>query len=349
MKIYYFNLNVGSGIENIGNLIKGMLDGYDVVEYSYQNPPYLIIQDMVVHQPDVILLNEFYPRTICAAYYYKVTHPGTRIIFINHCLSTLQALPFDPKKGPKDIDHDRVVLINNFFRNEVEMIINLNWYPYEVSLPDWLDRKVIHHLFPVDPNKFCVKTAWTNRTGDFLYFGNVLPHKLSLEFLEKFSKTNIVLDVYGKVYPDRFKEYTEFFLAMKNINYQGFAAEEDIQKIMNDYRFFISARDGHEPFMGTMAEVIMSGMIPLVANDRTKPKADWIDHYTGCYLEYQTVDELLEAMQFYLMRKNDVQFTNILNQRSLDNAKEMSGRTSIGRFKELLRTVLSNEPKASNT
>lgn len=341
-KIFFYNLNVGSGIEKIGNIILEMLDEFNVTEYKMQNPACILISELAKCHPDVIIMNEFYPRLIHTTYFYKALFPETKVILINHTLSLLQALPLDTNLDdvhPKHIDKDGKVLINYAFQNKIDHIINLNWYPYDVGLPAWLERKVEHKLFPVRDSEFNITTPFRQREKDFLYFGNVLPHKLSLEFLKAFAKTDMQLDIYGKMFEER-KEYNKVIEGASNINYLGYCPSEKVGEVMNSYRFFISARDGHEPFMTAMAEVIMSGMIPLVANDRTKPNANWIDHYTGCYLEYQTVGDLLEMMGYYLERKNDSQFIATLEMRSYENSVEMTKRTSCEEFKKVLDNLI---------
>lgn len=344
-KIFFYNLNVGSGIEKIGNVILGMLGGYNVTEYKMQNPPCILIDELAKCRPDVIIMNEFYPRLIHTAYFYKSLFPETKVILINHTLSMLRALPLDIDKDKQlsHIDKDGRVLINYAFRNRIDHVINLNWYPYDVGLPDWLEKKTEHILFPVRDNEFNITVPFGERKMDFLYFGNVLSHKLSLEFLKEFAKTDMVLDIYGKMFDKpELKEYNELIEKTPDINYLGFCPKEKVQEVMNSYRFFISARDGHEPFMTVMAEVIMSGMIPLVANDRTKKGSEWIDHYTGCYLEYQTVSELLEMMRYYLEQKDDSEFITVLAKRSTENSAEMTGRTSCEEFKKALLRIIKS-------
>lgn len=342
-KIFFYNLNVGSGIEKIGDTILGMLGGYDVTEYKHQNPPCILIDGLAKVRPDVIIMNEFYPRLVHTAYFYKSLFPETKVILINHTLSILRAIPLDVDRERhfENVSKDGEVLINYAFQKRIDHVINLNWYPYDVGLPSWLESKTTHILFPVRDDEFNIITTFGNRSKDFLYFGNLLPHKLSLDFLKAFSKTDMVLDIYGKMFDKpELKEYNEIIEKSPNINYLGFCPNDKIHEVMNDYRFFISARDGHEPFMTIMAEVIMSGMIPLVANDRNKRGSEWIDHYTECYLEYQSVSELLEMMKYYLTQKGDNEFIITLTERSTENSTEMTRRTSCKEFKKALLELL---------
>jgi len=343
-KIFFYNLNVGSGIEKIGNIILGMLDGYNVTEYKMQNPPCILIDELAKVRPDVIIMNEFYPRLIHATYFYKSLFPETKIILVNHTLTMLRALPLDIDKERhfENVSKDGEVLINYAVRNKIDHIINLNWYPYDVGLPDWLERKIKHILFPVKSSEFNIGIPFNQRRKDFLYFGNVLPHKLSLEFLDEFSKTDMTLDIYGKVFDKpELEEYNRIIEKSQNINYLGFCPNDKVHEVMNSYRFFISARDGHEPFMTVMAEAIMSGMIPLIANDRTKRGAEWIDHYVGCYLEYQSLSELLEMMKYYLKKKGDNEFIITLTERASENSVEMTKRTSCEEFKVVLLNIIT--------
>ena len=344
MNVFFYNLNVGSGIEKIGDTILDMLSGYDVIEYKMQNPACILIDELAKAKPDVIIINEFYPRLIHVAYFYKALFPETKVVLINHTLNVLRSLPLnvDGKRHFENVSKDGEVLINYAFRNKIDHVINLNWYPYDVGLPDWLESKTTHILFPVRDTEFNITVPFNDREKDFLYFGNMLPHKLSLEFLKALAETDMVLDIYGKMF-DRpeLKEYNEVIEKSPNINYLGFCPSDKVQETMNNYRFFVSARDGHEPFMTVMAEVIMSGMIPLVANDRTKRGSEWIDHYVGCYLEYQSTAELLKAMKHYLRKKKDHQFIATLTKRSAANSAEMTERTSCEQFKKTLLEIVS--------
>lgn len=343
MKVFFYNLNVGSGIEKIGNIVLEILQKYDVTEYKMQNPACILIDELAKVRPDVIVMNEFYPRLIHVAYFYKSLFPKTKLILINHTLSLLQSIPFDVDKQERfeNVNKDGMVLLNYAFRNKIDHIINLNWYPYDVGLPGWLEKKTRHVLFPVRSTEFNIKVPFADRRKDFLYFGNVLPHKLSLEFLRAFAKTNMTLDIYGKVFDKpELKQYNELIEKTPNINYLGYCPTEKVGEVMNSYRFFISARGGHEPFMTVMAEAIMSGMIPLVANDRRKARSNWIDHYTGCYLEYQSVGELLKMMQYYLEQKGDTEFIAVLGERSTENSAEMTKRTSCEKLKGVLHELI---------
>jgi len=117
LKIFYINLNVGSGIERTGNTILKMLGDYEVFEYKWQNPPSLVISDIVKVNPDVILINEFYPRVLKAVYFYKMCNPTVKVIFINHVADTLHEFPFS--HDYRRTDRDGTVLLNNFFKNRL--------------------------------------------------------------------------------------------------------------------------------------------------------------------------------------------------------------------------------------
>ncbi len=346
MNVFLYNLNVGSGIEKIGNTILEILEDsntqhYDITEYKMQNPACILIDDLVKARPDVIIMNEFYPRLITTAFFYKAMFPETKIILINHTLQLLRALPFDINASERfeNVSKDGLVLLNYAFRDKIDTIINLNWYPRDAGLPDWLERKTTHVLFPVKKKEFHINVPFSERQRDFLYFGNVLPHKLSRDFIEKFSKTSMTLDIYGKLFPEH-EEYNNAIDKAPNIKWLGYCPDDKVAEVMNSHRFFISARGGSEPFMTAMAEAIMSGMIPLVANDRSVPGSNWIDHYSDCYLEYQSVGELLKSMEHYLSNKHDVDFIRTLEARSWENSAEMTKRTSTDKLRDVLHALI---------
>ena len=351
-RIFLFNFNVGSGIENLGNTFCKMLREYeqeggniDIMEYKLQNPPCILIDALVKYKPDIIILNETYTRTIKAVYYYKKCFPNTKAILINHTLSHLRNLPIKDEKANELLSHDEIVTTNYFMINMVDKIINLNCYPdrNRHNYPDWLRKKTVDILFPIDYRIFKKTKPFENRKIDFFYFGNVSNHRLSKEFLKLFDdlEHDMVLHVYGKLAGD--EDYNRLILTSDKIIYHGYVKQENLVDTLNDCRFLINARAYGEPFFMSMGEAIMCGCIPMVVNDRKKKWSNWIDHYNGCYLEYQSNESLLSAMRKFNERRNDTELLKLLDKTSSENAEEMKGRTDYERFKNLLISIVEGK------
>lgn len=346
IKVLYINPNVGSGIENIGNEILDILKPFtdcNIMEYKYQNPAFIVLPEIIKFNPDVIILNEFYPRILQAMSFYKIMQSKVKLILINHTLSTLKYFPLKCEAEHNKIyGADMIVQVNHTIINEVDLILNLDWKPEIVGIPDIIRRKTTSILFPVDGNKFKINVPWKERKKDFFYFGNVLPHKFSEEFLDTLKDSEIKIDIYGKLSEEpEYIEYNKKIMNHPSINYHGWVEPDKVVDIMNEYKFFLSPRGGHEPFMMTMAEVIMCGCIPLVVNDRRKAESDWIEHYRGCYVEYQTVDKLIEKMRWYKsVDKTEVDST--LNETSTNNSNEMKKRTDPENIKSYLYGAIHN-------
>lgn len=330
-RVFFFNFNVGSGIERAGNLIMSLLEGYDVVEYKSQNPPCIIIDSLQEAHPHVIIMNEYYPRTITAAYYYKKCNPEVKVVLLNHCYDRLVNLPLDPDMGDDILHRDGRVLVNYFFNNVVDAIITLNYHPEGRPYPKRL--KVIDQLFPID-DKFKITTRWKDRTKDFFYYGNLIPLKFSKEFAEK---CDIPVDIIGK---PKDTEYFKTVMQNPSFHEQGFIPEEQLVDTLNQYRFLVVPHSGSEPFNLCIAEAIRCGCIVLLTNKREGPRADWIDWAKGCYVEYATIDDLLSGMHHYLERKDDKEFIEQLDRDSLRVSKDMTQRTSCEDFKNILDTII---------
>ncbi len=336
-RIYLYGFNVGSGIERAGNLVANLLWKYNPIVYTSQNPPCILISDLVKQQPDVILLNEYYPRTITAAYYYKKCNPDVKVILLNHCYDRLTNLPIDPDKGDDILHRDGRVMINYFFNDTVDTVINLNYHPERYPYPRQLN--VIDQIFPIE-DKFEITKPWKDRPKDFFYYGNVIPLKFSKEFAEK---CDMPLDILGK---PRDEEYFREVIKNKHFSSVGFIPEAKLVERLNEYRFFVVPHSGSEPFNLCIAEAIRCGCIVLVTNKRKGPRADWIDWAKDCYVEYSSTDELLEGMKYYLARKEDEEFIKQLNEDSLRSSIEMIRRTDGDNFRKILEKVISSPLRA---
>lgn len=344
MKIFYFNIDVGSGIESIGDSILDMIpEEHEVLNYKNQNPPTEILPKIYDFDPDIILMNEAMMRYLVTVGLYKSMRPECRIIIVNHTFNFLKALPLDkenPNKYPNDISNDEIVAINKAVFN-TDVIININ--PYDNSdklLHEKIVKRKVDKLFFIR-DKFEYKRDFRKRK-DFFYLGNICNEKFSKSFIKSIEGTDITIDVYGKIFPTKDEEYKNLIKNSKNINYMGYCPEEKIVDVMNNYRFFVSPRARDEPFMTVMAEAITCGCIPLVSQEYKFGNKNWLEHYKDFIVEYNFEAEMLRRMLLYLEIKDDSELVNTLRKTSIKNSKKCKENHDANRFRCLLTSILGN-------
>ena len=350
MKVFYFNLNVGSGIERIGDNIKSMLEDFEVFEYKMQNPAYLMMDDMVRENPDAIVMNEYFPRVVEAAAFFKKFKPSVKIVLINHCYPTIEELTkYNPQNDIQG-NPDRQVVIRDFIVNRIDQIINLSWHPKESPYPAEVRNKTTDMYVPVN-KKFNFTTPFSQRPNDFFYMGNLFPHKISPEFATKFSNTNMKMDMWCKK-PDAetlqsrlgeagMKEYVDSF-SPNNFVFKGFCPEEKLVETMNSYKFFVVPHRGYEPLLTILSEVIVCGAIPLIVNTRDYRFCEWTDYAKGFYYEYKSVDTLIDAMKGMVEGRYP---TDDMDKVSSMISQDFQKRNNYDRFKEVLKGfITANRP-----
>ncbi len=323
-RVFYFNLNVGSGIERTGNTVLSMLDDFEVVEYKSQNPPALMFPALLKAQPTVILINEFYPRLGRVTYYYKRAFPDTKVVLLNHCASELAY-----RSDYLHTDRDASIALRMFWRETVDVVVNLN---YIKDIPDYLRGRLVQRYHPID-DKFKMCLPWAARQRDFLYFGSITPHKFSEEFLDKIQATHLKVDVIGP--PIRDQAFKKKFDSCKNINYLGFVDEDILPKELNEYRWLIVPNTGREPFNLAIAEATRCGVIPVIAKS-----GEWNNWLRGAFIECNGVDSVIDFMQNYVTKKEDRNYRELMDRRSYLGSKIITKRTNYDEFKELLRGYL---------
>jgi len=352
-KIYYYNVTYGSGVEATGNRIGLMFNEYKkqhpkkFISYRLQNPPHTMLKDLAENKPDIIIMNELHQRVMIAVHAYKILKPKTKIILLNHCYPYLTDFPV-----PEDsvlfewCSEDGAKDINDFLRKGVDHIINLNHRPKEKEIHSVLKERVVEKYFPIEDD-FRIYVPWNERPKDFFFFGSVYPIKLSGEFVEKFSKTNMSIDVYGKWRRDPenetmldYNKYKRMIIESSAFNYKGIIPDGDVFRTLNQYKFFVMPHDGPEPFCLCLAEAIRCGCIPLVVNDRNRNWGKWIDWAEDCMVEYQSVDKLIEKMYYYIKNKNSEKLIDTLHNRSNEISSIMRNRTDFNTFKAILLDLI---------
>lgn len=351
--IYFPIINSGSGVETSGHTMLSMLDDYKsehpdkVITDNEQNPACFALERMLSCMPDVIILNEIYHRIMIPAYYYKKIRPDTKLILLNHCCINLtnQARHAGWKK---DVNNDDRILMEKCIMEEMDHIINLNYHPPDTPYSDKIDAPITDMLFPLR-NKFKITKPWSERSGDFFYYGGIIPLKFSEEFVDFISKSKMKITLYGrfieKLETDpNYVRYKEKILSSENIDYRGYIPDDKLIETINNYRFFVTPHQGSEPFMLSLGEAMRCGCIPLVTNSRTRPTDNWIDWAKGCYLEYPDTNMLIDKMWHYCKNKSSGNFVRTLEQRSIEASQEMINRTSYDKFKEkFLKIIFDDE------
>jgi len=303
--IFYFNLNVGGGIERTGRVVESMLP--DAYVYRLQNPGFVMFEDLIRAQPDVIVMNEQFPRVMEAVYYYKLAK-SCRVILLNHCYSNLGGRAVD--------DHDRQLLVKKLLQR-IDAIINLNYIPPGHRVPE----NVIRLYHPCNP-EFHLRIPWDDRSKKCLYWGNLLPHKFDVRFLDLYSE----IDIYGTIRCDG--EYRDKIL--ESGCYRGYIPEGRLVDTINEYKYFVVPHNGYEPFMLTLQEAMQCGTIPLVANSRDYPRSYWIDWARGLYYEFGSLDLLARWLRT----------DHNLSDFSFYISGEIQKRHSYERFKTILWSLI---------
>jgi len=344
VKIYFYSITSGSGVETVGNTIKTMFDEKDnFIHYNLQNPPHLILQDLVKEKPDVIILNELHQRAMIAVHSYKIAFPNTKIILLNHCFPYLTDYPIsDKSKMFEWTNGDGVVSINDFLRNGIDKIITMNHRPESEKINKVFDGRVYEKYFPI-PNKFKIEREWINRPRDFFFYGTIHKLKLSNEFILRSDYPEV--DLYGKWVADHkidddYKKYKDIIMKNPKLKYNGWISDNEMVARINQYKFFVMPHDGPEPFCLALAEAIRCGCIPLVTNNRNKPSAFWLDWAKDCIIEYQSTDKLIEKMNWWNNNKTNNKLIETLNQKSKENSRKMIQRTGYDDFKKLLLSLI---------
>lgn len=342
MTLYFYNLDVGSGIEATGDRIISMLDDYpgEVHVYKHQNPPYLVLEDLIKLQPDVIVMNEYYPRVLEGVHYYKMWKPETKVILLNHDWMRASFVPHDldePRGEHRLSSHDQVALLNNAWLNTIDIFITLNHRPEGGEYPAWSKFKTIDRLHPI-PDDFSPSQRWKRRRKDFMYYGVLWPHKFSRAFIEALEGTRIHIDLYGSIKDtdDDLKEYNRLIADSPNVTYCGYIPDRGLVGTLNDYKFWVFPREGHELFCLCMAEALRCNVIPLVVNAPEGNRPNWAGWADGCYFRYHTNEELIDRMEHYLSQKDNPEFIEYMDKFAEQAGGRIRALTDYNGFKEIL-------------
>jgi len=301
IKIFALNPNVGSAIEYMGNTVVSWLKEIgDVYDCKHQTRTSHYLKFMYEYKPDIIVTNELYSRAVAAANIYKHL-TGTPFIHVDHVWKRLNS----SRGGCREIYEYEVI---KEVREEANWIFCVNYKPSYEPWHKRIEHKVSNRYYATNPDVFKVVTPWLDRDM-FCYIGNMLPHKLSSDFLAKVCDTDLVVDCYGSdlttndSYGRSFKRAQE----LGNINYKGLIPQDKIAEIMNKYKYLVLPHCGYEPFNWVLKQCIYCGTIPLITNDRDSQLYDgkWLDWATGLYMGCKFTNDFINNLKEFDAERPD--------------------------------------------
>lgn len=310
MRIFAFNPNVGSAIEYMGDIIVSWLEEIgEVHDCKHQTRTSHYVKFLMDYKPDVIVTNEFYVRAMIAANIYKYL-TGVPFIHVDHVWSRLNSTSKDREEGLLDGTGTQEYEALRECRQLADWIFCTNYMPEYETWHHRIAPKVSNRYYATDPAVFNVQKPWSERTKMFGYFGNIVPHKLSGDFLAKIQHTDLVLDCYGSRL-DNFRDmqhrsgYDRYYITFDrivesgNVNYYGLIDQHKIAEVMNEYKYFVMPHHGYEPFNWVLKQCMHCGTIPLLTNDRhsTLYNGKWIDWAEGLYMSCVHTDEFISNLE----------------------------------------------------
>jgi len=294
-KVFVANPNVGSAIEYMGNILCDWLSDLDVSVYDYKHQTRFThtLKHLHEFEPDLIILNEYYFRLAAAALGYQRLF-DTPLVHVDHVWKRLNKTTRDCSEGLQEYE------IYNELRQYSHHVFCLNYKPEGVSWHKDIRGRVSNRYYATDPNLFSVSKPWSERDKMFCYIGNMIPHKLSSDFLAKVTDTDLVVDCYGSL-----KEEGQYNLTFDravehgNINYYGLVPQLEVPAVMNEYKYLVLPHNGYEPFNWVVKQCLHCGTIPLITNNRSSTHYDptWIDWAQGMYMGCEYTSEFLENLE----------------------------------------------------
>jgi glycosyltransferase involved in cell wall biosynthesis len=298
-KIVVFNLNVGSAIEYAGDIFVGWLRelGHNVKEYKQQTECQDGLSFLINSDPDLIVINEYYYRPLVINYMYR-TLKYVPVIYIDHSWNRINYWV----EGTIRNEYEKMV--HMWYRHTLDMVsyvFCLNSKPIGEPWNYQVKDKISNRYYPTDDAIFNVTKPWSDRSKMFCYIGNIIPHKLSSDFLAKICETDLVVDCYGSDFTRDNAHGRVFDRAVENGNivHHGLIPQDKIAEVMNEYKYFVLPHDGYEPFNWVLKQCAFCGTIPLVVNDRNTHlyNGKWLDWAAGLYMGCQYTDDFISNLE----------------------------------------------------
>jgi len=294
VRIYYFNYNVGSGIEATGNVFKtwieSILEPSDVFfEQKVQDQPSNQVHELINFKPDVIICNEMYLKSIEQMFYYKSFFPETKTIILAQVWRMLQTI------SENSSDFEKIV--NRLFvqtAKQTDCIFVLNVKPeWEKYKEGEIEAKILNRCHPVDDDIYKIKVSWWDRPNLFGYFGNIYPLKFSHDFVKK--NKYVEMDLYGcrqfKAKEMSYPVFNRDIDSNKCLIYKGIVPQDQMSDVLNSYKFFVLPHAGQETFNVTLLQAIKCGTIPLVIRRGT-----WLHWAKDMHLAVGDEEKLIQKM-----------------------------------------------------
>lgn len=294
MKIFALNPNVGSAIEYMGNTVVGWLEEMgEVYDCKHQTRTSHYVKFMYDYKPDIIVTNELYDRAAMAASIYKYL-TNTPFIHVDHVWNRLN---ISRTRHHNKLEYEVIKEV----REMADWIFCVNYKPAYETWNKRIAHKISNRYYATNPDVFNISKPWSDRSKMFCYIGNILPLKLSSDFLAKVCDTNLVVDCYGSDFTvdGSHRRVWERAQEEGNVVYKGLIRQDKIAEIMNEYKYFVMPHDGSEPFNWVLKQCAYCGTIPLVVNDRDTHlyNGKWLDWAAGLYMGCKFVTDFIHNLK----------------------------------------------------
>jgi glycosyltransferase involved in cell wall biosynthesis len=325
MKVFLINLNVGSGIEAVGDTIKKWIQELPVelVEYKDQTKEGSTMSRLLEEHPDIIVINEIFSRIISPVLFYKLAFPNTKVILFSHSQKYFIT--------PNEPDNQHVLLMDLLRLTDII-------YTLDASQNKILQKENLKFC-PSDPKIFHNEIPWKARPNLFCIIGGIYPLKVHLDFLNLAHYIPTQIDIYGEVL-EKFttSKYRMAFAlaASQNLEKKEKIPQAEVGKVLNQYKYIIFPHHGSETFCMMLQQAIMCGTIPIVLNDDSGKdfNPSWIEWASNmCYVT-NNIKTLIENLT--LIAKDEEDYTPI----SQFISKEITKRFGYKTFKNDFQTLL---------
>jgi len=333
MNVLLMNLNVGSAIEYVGGVIKKWIQELPVqfIEYKDQTKESVTIDFIIGAKPDIIVVNETYPRIIAPVLYYKKFNPKTKIILLVHSHKTFLG---------ENETNPHVINQHTLFMDLVKLsdvVFTLDAKPLQKNMMSNIQVK----FCPSEPEIFSNKLKWSDRPKLFCIVGNIYPLKICKEFLLKAKTIPVEFDVYGR-FMEKFSDesYKNIFkdAIKENLKFKGEIPQSEVGRILNGYKYCVFPHHGAETFFMTLAQAAMCGTIPILLNDESGREfnPDWVTWAENLYLGCADIKNFIWNLK--LVSENPVDYTILSNHIS----KDIANRFNYEKFKQEFQLLLEN-------
>jgi hypothetical protein len=266
-------------------------------------------------------------------YYYKRFFPQTKVIYLTHGVKEL----YEPNKTANMFhNYDRMLLYIGV-RDYFDMIVSFGYIKDDSDIPIYLKEKFFKGHFPINPERYSIKTPWSERKKLFCYVGQLNNLKFSLEFLKQLKHyEDIQIDCYGNIVHSNINEEYSNALNIKQINLKGYVEQDKVADVLNEYKYFVLPHGRiKEIFNITLLQSMCCGTIPLVCNDRTADfDYTWIDWAQGLYTPHNTENQLLRTLVSPTLVEKDYSYL------SSDISRQAKARFDYNKFKNEFQQII---------